>query len=717
MRSASRLGVGLLTALSLLPSAARAEDLDALWSATFETVFKIIDDEEKDDNVTGFFDQYEYTPNKHATPVAELGISEASFDLFRSDETPVLQFRLLSPTSNLGVSGSDIDQPFLNQRIDLLGRLPSTALDLRYRRLRTDDLRLFPEPSGIGAAYGSQLNDGTAADTRFYNQRTLGSGSLRLRLPESTPGAEDLAALLAPELSLRGSYESRKGRDQLRFNLDGPDTTSAIERWRSAGLHPKQTVGEFGTGLLLAPGGLFTAVVDFDHERFREHQSTVLNSDLGGGVLPSAATVGFIPDTNRSTATLRLHSRLGERAVVNGRVQAARLSQEGDRTPAQDAAGLHRNELRFYSANLAADATIAEDVSANAFFRYDYRDNRLPRNTLLFNPTDGSQVAEFLHGLEQIQAGAELVYRPLPMNLLAVGWRSNWVDRDLDFAEPGTRSIRPENALVAGDTTTHDVYARFRIRPIRALRLTGKLRYRDAPDTGYITELDNVFSGELLATVTFPAKRPVIMSVFGRGQRGENDDFEMLSGNGTVVGREFKRSSWSYGATLSTVPWDDVSVFASFFHQRGTQDYDLVRSNIQRYLSPAALTFAVDAPLDYRSEEINAWVGTQLQVSEKTEVGAAYSFTHVKSGFRADNATSATIQSASFLRGDIHRLESNLGHWLTDGLRVVLGYRLGIFDDDSPQQVGLDSVVSPLSLSTYQHTFTFGVTLTNEIWD
>jgi hypothetical protein len=57
-----------------------------------------------------------------------------------------------------------------------------------------------------------------------------------------------------------------------------------------------------------------------------------------------------------------------------------------------------------------------------------------------------------------------------------------------------------------------------------------------------------------------------------------------------------------------------------------------------------------------------------------------------------------------------------VGHWLTDGLRIYVGYRFDDYVDRNDVPAGTGSVVAPFDLSTRQHTGTFGITLTNALF-
>jgi len=80
-----------------------------LWSTTFFGQLKGIHSSQDDDGLGGFFDQYEFTPNKDNSVALELGVREAAFDWIEEGGA-LLQLRYESPTSNLGVTGSDLAQ-------------------------------------------------------------------------------------------------------------------------------------------------------------------------------------------------------------------------------------------------------------------------------------------------------------------------------------------------------------------------------------------------------------------------------------------------------------------------------------------------------------------------------------------------------------------------------------------------------------------------------
>jgi hypothetical protein len=415
-----RSGVGALAAL-LLALPALAEEYEVKWSASIEAVVKDFESPVDDDGITGFFDQYEFTADKDRDLPIQLALPELSLDVLGAEETPLLQFRFLSPTSNLGVTDVSDGGFFLNQRADLFARREGYALDVDYRRMRTYELRLFPRPSDDGRDFASFFNDDTAPDDRFSMQRMGVGGEARLRLKDLLDDASKPLSELMPELAFRGRYEKRDGYRQFRYFLDNPiDSTTPTSSWRGLASERDQRLSTVGGGAVVAPGGWFTLVLDVDYENFRENAPAYLQSEISDPfVRSSSKTINFVPDTDRTTGSARLQRRFGDRAVLHGGFQAASLRQVGDLTPNQLAAGLTDNAIRFYSADLAGNVFLTDAVSTNAHFKYDFRDNRIQRDTALFNPLEGdpSQVAPFLETLEEIKAGVEVEYR-------RASWRS-----------------------------------------------------------------------------------------------------------------------------------------------------------------------------------------------------------------------------------------------------------------------------------------------------
>jgi len=697
-----------------------AEGLKLRWSLTPMGQYRWIESDEDDDDVTGFFDQYEFVPNKSSDFPFEIGLRDASLDLLGAGDTPLLQFRLESPTSNLGVSGSQIADPFFNQRALLLGRVPGLDFDLRYRRMRTEETRLFPNTAGAGLLF----DDRSGSDERFDRERTGFAAELRARVDELFEPLEGLGEIAAPELSLRGGYQARDGDRQLRFLVDPTNSWIGLAQGRD------QEVGDVGGGLLLSPGRLFTVAVDFDHQRFRENESAILQSSLGGAIPATDQTIAFIPDTDRYTGTARLRGRIGERAVLEGGFQISMLEQVDDLTPFQSAAGLRDNRLYYYSANFTADAALFGPVSANAFFKFDQRENDIDRDTSLFGDDNGTQVDAFVDRWTRLFGGLEAVYRLNSANRLALGGRFESIDRNLDFASSGCPPlpcfpvILPVNALVDDDSESYTVYASARLRALRRIGVSGELGYRTAPDTGYGTDLDDYVYGKLRASYTLPLERSVVLSLFAQGGTGENRNQVMVGGGGLGtpptgpdVRRHFERYDWLVGLTANASPWDPLGLFASFFVSQDAQDYELALSSLQRYVQPLAPVFFSNAGVtDYENQLWSVVLGTHYQLDDRTDASLSYAFTHASTSYSAGGSPQlGLIDENAKIDSDIHGAELELGRWLSEGLRILAGYRFEYYDDETRLPESVQSAVVPFDLNATRHTVTLGVTLTSAL--
>jgi hypothetical protein len=717
--------IGLGCALLLASSGAWAvppESLDeergsrTAWWATVVGQYKYIPSPENDDSVGGFFDQYEYTPNKSSSFPFELGIRDGGLDLFDEGDSPLFQIRLESPTSNLGVSGSDIDQPFFNQRLDALTRLEGIDIDFLYHRIRTEQLRIFPNTEGPGLVF----QDLTGANDRFYRDRTGFAGEIRVRPYQAFDLSEDSGEWLAPELSLRGGYEKREGLYQLRIHR------SPSAEWLGVPQELDRSVSDVGGGLLLAPNGLLTASFDFDWERLSTDSPFITDGDLGYPLPGASQTIGFVPNTDRYSGTLQLNSRIGDRVVLEGGFQYTRLEQVPELTPDQDLAGLADNSVRSLAASAAIDIALMDDLSLNGFFKFDRRDNDIDRDTVLFDPENGSQVAPFVDHWQRFFVGAELALRLPRVHRLAIGVRYQDVERDLDFAEygVGNRRILEENSLVAPETRIVTLYGRAAARPVRGLRLDGELGYRWAPETGYVTELDDNIYGSFRASYAIPLVRPLVLSAYVRGGKGTNNDFSMVSGQGPDPGgpllpRSYARSNVVSGATASISPMDPISLFASFFYGQDDQDTSLDVSNQSRFTQDQGpVSFSNDGLNRYQNQQFSLLVGSHFQMGDLTDGGLSYSFTRAEALY-GDSTSSANLDlvaDSSVIDSYTHVVDFEIGHWVREGLRVLAGYRFQYYDDAAPVVESIASVVTPFDRSTYQHTVTFGVTLTSEFF-
>jgi len=718
VRPAARIALSLSFALASLLLArpafaqeAKPTGLDVHWSLSPMAVYTGIPSPENNDDVGGFFDQYNFTPNKSRAFPLQLGLRDASLDLWQGfDSTPLLQVRFDSPTSNLGVTGSEIDQPFFNQRLAASARLRGIDVDLFYQRLRTEALRIFPNTEGPGLVF----RDLTSPDDRFFRDRTGFALETTLRLHEVAEIGEALAGW-SPALSLRGGLEERGGTRQLRFIVDPSN------QWFGFAEDLDSSVGDVGASLVLAPEGLLTVSFDFDYQRYRFDSGPITEAALGIPPPGAERTIGFVPSSDRYTGSVRFNSAIGERAVLEGGFQVVELEQSGQLTPRQISAGLDHNSVRYYGANAGFDVVVSRDLSLNGYFEFEQRNNDIQRDTALFNPSNGTQIDPFLKSWRRIDAGAALEWRMRGANRASIGIDYEDIDRDLSYPDVGTLRILPVNAQIRPRTRIVDFFARTSLRPWTSLSLDLEIGYRIAPRTGYIVDLDNELYGELRTSYLVRLPQPLALSLFVQGSRGENDQFSVVSGQGPVpagptVDRSYERSRVTAGFTASLSPSKRLHLFTSLFFNRDDQDASLDLSSIQRYFQDLApVTFVEAGTNRFENNQMSLIVGGRFDITERSDVRLRYGFTYAKAKYRGGNALLDLSRNSRIIDSRIHDIDLRVSHRLRAGLRVFAGYRFQLYNDDAPVLVSDDSTVAPFDPSTYQHTVTLGITLTSEL--
>ena len=541
---------------------------------------------------------------------------------------------------------------------------------------------------------------------------------MRARPYEALGAPQARGSWLAPELSLRGGYDWRDGRYQLRVHRDPSN------EWLGPPLEQDRSVSDVGGGLLVAPGGLLTLAFDFDYEQLRFASPMLTEGDLGYPPPNSSRTVGFVPNSDRSTGTIRFNSRLGGRAVIEGGFQIGQLEQARELTPNQDLAGLVDNRVRYYGANAALDLQVVRNLSFNSFFKYDRRDNDIQRDTALFNQANGSQIDPFLDHWQRFLVGGELELRLRRLGRAGLGVRYEDVSRDLEFALPGGRRILQENSQIDRDSKIVSLYGRAVARPWRRLRLDAELGYRWAPETGYAAELDDNLYGRLRVSYVFLLPRALALSAYVRGGRGENDDFTMVSGqgpdpSGALLPRSYERSNVVAGITASFAPSDPLSLYASFFYGQDNRDTSLDLSTLQRYWQDQlSIDFSKSGLNRFENQQMSFIVGGALQLPERTDVGLSYAYTRAEALYEGSPVSPQLelIAENRIIDSEVHVLDFEVGRWVMEGLRVLAGYRYQNYKDRAPLVQSVASVVQPFDRSTHQHTVTVGVTLTSDFF-
>ena len=114
---------------------------------------------------------------------------------------------------------------------------------------------------------------------------------------------------------------------------------------------------------------------------------------------------------------------------------------------------------------------------------------------------------------------------------------------------------------------------------------------------------------------------------------------------------------------------------------------------------------------------LNLILGSHFELTPRRAGRLSYAFTRADARYSSSSSSrfNDLTADARIIDSNTHGVDLELGHWLRDGLRVLVGYRLQLYDDGAPVVESVDSIVSPFDPSTHQHTVTLGVTLTSDL--
>ena len=691
--------------LALLAAAPSLADPPGLRGSITPGVRLYFPDGDFDDaGTTSWFDRWEHMPHKDAEVPWFADLLHTDTGWWREDGTPLARLERWSPAS---------------QQEQTLFDLAWLGLDLEaeFHRWRTDELRVDPRGTGqtgeaVVPRLGSFYVDDTGPNDVFFVRRTGGGGELRLR-----PG--DFGHPLGPltQLSLLGRYEARAGNEQERFLLDDDEIGTGPEdrRFRGQTSERDQDVSTLGGGFVGEPAGLATAALDLRYERFRDDSPLFTVGDLAAGdptVQPTPAgedrTIGFTPDTDRWTGTLRLARQLGA-ATVQGGAWASRLAQTGTRTPAERAAGLDDNHVTTYSAHLAGDVPLGERLAFGGFGKWAQRDNGLERGTALFAADNRTQVDPFLHGLRTWEGGAELTAALAPGARAAAGWRLRSVDRDLDYADTvdadglPQRVIRDEFALIDDETRTHTFYLRSQARLLRRLRVGGEVGFEWTPQVGSPRDLEYASYGRLRASHSFRQPVPITTTLFGGWLDGEGDGLRLESVDpGRSQRKDLERTRWHWGGTVSAVPRAGTALFGTFVQQGDDQQFPYVRSNVPRFNGPPFLRFYLDSDQGWRSDAKVAALGWTQVLAPRVDASLTGSLTWLQADFRNGGHTSDVLGEVNAIDLTIAAIDLGVGVDVMRGLRLGFGWRSESYHDGSR--------IDEPDLNGWQHALTLSAT-------
>ncbi len=655
------------------------------------------------DDTASFFDKYRYLKNKGTDLPFFVDLTHLDLGLVRDDGTYAVRLQRWSPG-------------WSNDRAELEGGWPGVSLLADYRRYRSDELRLFSSPTGVGSAFASVFNDDTSADDRFFVRRTSAGLAVRVR-----PAGFDHPSDLLKELEFSSRYEHRSGQRQDRYVLSGSQERGAgglnTSRFRAFTRDIDQDVTSIGTRIVSTPWDLLTSAIELEFESFRERApTTTLGAGEPGSIsafdpvgilagfqdpLKSLRAFNYVPDTDRLYASLRVRPHLGP-VQFHGGASVTRLKQAGSRAPEQIAFGLDDNSVTTYSIYGAGEFPLTDQLALNGYAKFWKRRNALDSGNILFSK---DQTDAFLEQLREVKNGLELRATPMAGTDLTLGYRGRFVRRDLEF-QKSTRSVAPEFTIIGEDTTIHTGYLGWNLRLVRSLQLSGEAGYENGTEIGYPRELERAYYAKARVSYVLPRPVPMTLTASGRFLDGESDEIELLGESAGARRKQFEVRRWNYDVTLTAVPKESLVVFGSFTQHRNEERFAHLRSNIRRFEGPvpaSILNFFIDSVPQYESDVLSVTLGGSYQISKTLEASLATTVTRTRVDIAGGGGAARALDEVNQIRNQITSIECGLSYRATRQVRLDLGYRFDRFHDD----VRLEA----LDFSTREHTLSVSVTM------
>ncbi|MEN8183619.1 MAG: hypothetical protein ABFS46_13910 [Myxococcota bacterium] len=700
-----------MAAALLWAPGAGANDLEFRGEGTLGLQLYDLESPFDSDDFSSFFDQYRYIRDKGKDVPFYLGIPQLDVGWFREDDTPLVRLVGWNPWA-------------LNERAELFLDWQRLGLDLDYRRYRSDVLCLYPIGTGQGSGLGTQFNwdvlcDDAAADVPgrapapgaldtndgLWNQRIGIGGELSLRLDDLDIGMPWLR-----ELQLFSRYGRHKGETQDRFLLDEREEVFPLSRFRGNRRELDQRVTTVGGGLVFSPRDVLTGAFDVSFERFREDAPVVTLESLAQstpGFDPTfcgtfdrsacARAFHFVPDTDRLSGSLDLRGELGP-AVLTGGATYSHLEQAGTRSPLQRDLDLGEPEVDTWSLQGAFDVPLTEMLGLNGFAKFSRRSYDAVDDADYRQLAPPGQVDPIYDGRNELDAGLELSAAPVLGTVVALGYRYERVDRTLDFAEPPL-VIQPEFNLMNEDSRSHLIYARARARLWRRLQLSGELGWKWAPEVTYARDLERALLAEGRLSYLLPRPIPITFSIFGDLETGDNDEIFVYGASpGSGRKKQYERTEWNLGATISAVPAEDLVLFGTFTRGVDEERFAHLRSTIPRFFGPLGLEFFLDSKPTYESDVNTLALGGSYPLTPALDLSLTSSVTWVEVDFEGSGSTPDVLARTNDIQARISSAELLLGYQLRPGLRLGVGYRWDDFDQDHQHEpLGLDTTVQTLS--------------------
>ena len=262
----------------------------------------------------------------------------------------------------------------------------------------------------------------------------------------------------------------------------------------------------------------------------------------------------------------------------------------------------------------------------------------------------GFQESPYIQERNEARGGIELALAPARGVQLAVGYRFDWVDRDLLFPPADGPGIQPSVSLIKPLSFDSEIFMRFHLRGLRSLQIGGEVSQSWASEVAYPNDLSQAFRFRLRSSYSLARhfSLPLTVSLTGHVLDGHNDEFPLPTLPNTTANphrtNQFEQTTWGYDISLTAVPSPAWVVFATFSQNVDEQSFGYVRSDYARYYSGfLPVSFYIDSFPDYQSNVKSLTFGGSLGAWHKLKADLSASLTWVNVSSRGQTGVGSNV--------------------------------------------------------------------------
>ena len=644
----------LISLMFLFPAPAKADlkNLRLTGDASFTLQYY-----DFEDNISFLQKYHSYLENAWG------GVEGFSMDLF--DET---EMRLLS---------INIENPFyLNEHLNMNAAFtPSLELDLDVSRYRTnpEHRSLIGDPLKV-ISYGRSFVDVSLLTDEFEITRLRTHAALLIKEP-AAGGLGDFLKRIRVDFF----NEFKDGQKQQFFGLGGSSGAPTSLRMRGMTQRLDQEVNRYGFNVTLTPipsAPEFTAILDFHRDEFHNRApdfltdfNDVVNANTAFAITNPQSALQ-LNDSNESSAYLKLHHSVGDRAYLSFGGRFAKLTEDD---PREDKYQIERTSLLFTTTVYVTDTT-----NITGYYRFFQRDNNSD-----FGPTHEKSLASirdgYLQKTDRNVFGVDLLSRPTPKVTTGIEYKLIVVNRDLIFGtNPG--QFIPASVQLFNDRTQKNIFtARFSFRPSKVFLFRGRYRFQNADETHIVRESSQTNSARLSANIS-PPNTSAYISLQSLWNDKENDQF---SWTGTPQTWEFDSHDLVFSGGMSLN--ERVSLFAQYTYRKQEENSNWVTSNLRRWNSP--LTFTILEPnLGYENKNSFGSLGANVSINPKLGVNFSYVLSDSKGNLDTAQTSPSDGTSArtwSLIDNMYHGVNGGINYHLSKNLTAGANFTHYDYDDDA----------------------------------